>query len=253
MAKSQFREHLGIQIAAGQVINTSSIHKFGAAPEMSQNQTGTVWDIDDTLYPWDAFDTAGPLVLTSTSTEDDELKAGDVVGTGAHRVTVIGLDENYNEITEVLITNGTSTRTSTNNFKRVYRAFVSAGNANLGDLTLSRDGTDVLKIITGKSQTLMAIYTVPAGYTGFIMQGTMTVKSGADATGEMFVRYFGQDAFRIGHTFEVSGDGGQYFYPFATPIMIPEKSDIDIRATVRSNNARVTAAFDMILVERTVW
>jgi hypothetical protein len=38
-------------------------------------------------------------------------------------------------------------------------------------------------------------------------------------------------------------------YEFFTPVVIPEKSDIDIRASVRSNNARVTAAFDLILIE----
>jgi len=30
---------------------------------------------------------------------------------------------------------------------------------------------------------------------------------------------------------------------------MPEKTDIDVRATVRSNNARVTAAFDLILID----
>ena len=52
-----------------------------------------------------------------------------------------------------------------------------------------------------------------------------------------------------GHTFEVEGQGGQYFYPFAVPIPIPEKSDIDVRATMRSNNSRMTAAFDIILIK----
>ena len=63
----------------------------------------------------------------------------------------------------------------------------------------------------------------------------------------MFIRYFGNEAFRVGHTFEVAGDGGPYLYEFCIPVKIPEKSDIDIRATVRSNNARVTAAFDILL------
>jgi gamma-glutamylcysteine synthetase len=63
----------------------------------------------------------------------------------------------------------------------------------------------------------------------------------------MFIRYFGQESFRVGHSFELSGAGGQYLYPFMVPIRIPQKSDIDIRALVRSNNARVTAAFDILL------
>ena len=81
------------------------------------------------------------------------------------------------------------------------------------------------------------------------MQGTASVEDKDSITGNMHVRYFGQDSFRIGHSFEVSGDGGQYLYEFKFPIPVSEKSDIDIRAVARSNNTRVTAAFDLLLVD----
>ena len=95
----------------------------------------------------------------------------------------------------------------------------------------------------------MSVYTVPAGYTGYLLKGTMSCQLSGDATGDMFVRYFGQTSFRVGHSFEVSGAGGPYTYEFGVPIQIPAKSDIDVRANVRTNNARVTAAFDLILIE----
>jgi hypothetical protein len=65
----------------------------------------------------------------------------------------------------------------------------------------------------------------------------------------MMVRDFGTNAFRIKHAFELQLRGGQYDYIFQTPIPIPEKSDIDMRATMRSNNKRITAAFDVLLVD----
>ena len=241
--------HFDMMVSGGYVADHTFNHKFGAVPSMSQNETGTVWDVNDTLYPWSAWDTAGTVVLTSTSTEDDEDKGGGVEGTGAHRVTVIGLDENYNEVEEELVTNGTSTRTSTNSFKRIFRAYVSAGATNIGDLTISRGGTTVARITADMGQTLMAVYTVPAGKTGYIYQGTATAQASADGTGFMMVRYDGQTAFRVGHTFEVEGGGGQYLYDFAFPLPVPEKSDIDIRITTRSNNGRYTAAFDILLVD----
>jgi hypothetical protein len=37
-------------------------------------------------------------------------------------------------------------------------------------------------------------------------------------------------------------------YKFTCPIMLPSKTDIDVRVKVRSNNPRVTAAFDVILI-----
>ena len=80
---------------------------------------------------------------------------------------------------------------------------MSAGADNLGNIDIKVSTTVVARITATKGQTLMAIYTIPAGYTGYLIQGTGTVQSGADATGNIFVRYFGQDAFRIGHSFEV--------------------------------------------------
>lgn len=235
--RSQYLEHPGIQIASGRTLRTSFIHKFGAVPAMSQNQTGSVWDVNDTLYPWSAFDTAGVLTVPAVNASDNN-----------KMITVMGLDENYNEQQEDFTVSSTGTVTGTKTFKRVYRAFIADGVTNVANINVQRGGTTVLMITAGKGQTLMAVYTVPAGYTGYLLKGTMTVAANADATGDMFVRYFGQSSFRVGHSFEVSGTGGQYMYEYGVPLPIPEKSDIDVRANVRSNNARATAAFDIILV-----
>lgn len=238
MAISRYLENEPVHISAGRVLGTSSIHKFGAVPAMSQNQTGTIWDVNDTLYPWSAFDTAGVLTIPAVNASDN----GNVI-------TVQGLDDNYNVVSEDFTVSSAGTTTGTQVFKRVYRAFDNTG-TNVGDINVQRGGTTVLRITAGKAQTLMAIYTVPAGKVGFIVKGTATVQASADATVDMFVRYNGQTSFRVGHSFEVSGAGGQYMYEFAAPIRIPERSDIDIRASVRSNNARATAAFDIILIDK---
>lgn len=235
MSQTYLNTEGALQIARG-LTRASSIHKFGAVPAMSQNETGTIWDVDDTTYPWSAFDTAGILVAAQANASDNGKK-----------VHIKGLDSDYNEVTDEITLSSSGTVNGTTVFKRVYRAYMDNG-ANVANVSFSRGGTEVLRITAGKSQTLMAIYTVPAGYTAYLMKGTMSCQSGADATGDMFVRYAGQSAFRIGHSFEVSGDGGQYTYDFTVPIAIPEKSDIDVRAEVRSNNARVASAFDIILI-----
>lgn len=228
---------LALNIARG-LTRASSIHKFGAVPAMSQNETGTVWDVDDTLYPWSAFDTAGVLTIPAVNVSDN-----------GSTVTVLGLDENYNEISEEFVVSSSGTTTGTKTFKRVYRAYFTDTSAtNVGNINVQRGGTTVLRITEGKTQTLMAIYTIPAGYTAYLCKGVMSCQAGADATGEMFVRYEGQNTFRIGHSFEVSGNGGEYCYDFTVPIAIPQKSDIDVRASVRSNNARIAASFDIILI-----
>jgi hypothetical protein len=158
----------------------------------------------------------------------------------------VGLDNSYNALTETVTLSGGSA-TTTNSFKRVFRAFSAAPNGY--NINIKVSTTTVARITAGLAQTLMTVYTVPANYTGYLLQGAMTAQAGADATGNMFVRYFGQTSFRVGHSFEVSGGGGQYVYNFGVPIAIPEKSDIDVRITTRSNNGRYTAAFDMILIK----
>lgn len=238
MPVSNYLEHPLIQIAAGRTLKTSSVHKFGAVPAMSQNQTGTIWDVNDTLYPWSAFDTPGVLNIPAVNSGDN----GD-------KVVVYGLDENFEETEEEFILSSSSTVTGTQIFSRVYRAYYFDGASNAGNINVRRGATTVLRITAGKAQTLMAIYTVPAGKTAYMLQAVASIQYGGDATIDMFVRYGGQSSFRIGHSGEVAGTGMPYHYTFGVPIRIPEKSDIDIRAKARSNNARITAAFDIILVD----
>ena len=231
-------DDIHLNIARGLVKGTHAEHKFGAVPAMSVNTTGTVWDINDTLYPWSAFSSASVLNIPAVNPSDN-----------GSEVTVYGLDANYELQEETFTVSSSSGVTGTKPFIRVYRAYYTDTSTNVGNINVRVGSTTVLRITAGKAQTLMAIYTVPAGYTAYLTQGTASIEYGGDATIDMFVRYFGQTSFRIGHTGEVAGTGMPYHYNFTTPIAIPEKSDIDVRANVRSNNSRVTAAFDMVLIK----
>jgi len=226
-----------IGIAANHFDGLSHQHRVGSVPAMSQGQTGTIWDIDDTYYPWSAFDTPGALSVDRSSASD------------ADKVVLIeGLNPDFYPITEELTLSAETGNTTNQPFSRVQNIRMTNGSAtNVGDITANLGGTAVAQINAGNGQSLMAIYTVPRGQTGYLLKGVATCEAGADATGAMHVRYGGQSSFAIGHEFEVSGTGGEYSYDFIVPLPIPEKSDIDVRASVRSNNARVTAAFCILL------
>ena len=229
--------NMRLGVAKGQFSDISHAHPFGAVPAMSQNQTGTIWDVNDTTYPWASWATAGTLSIPAVNASDN-----------GKTVTIIGLDGNYDMLTESVTVSSSVAVTTTAEFKRVNRAYIGNGSAiNVGNINIQKGGVTVARITANNGQTAMAVYTVPAGYTGYILQGAASCQSGADATGNMFVRYFGEASFRVGHSFEVSGAGGAYLYEFCIPVKISEKSDIDIRASVRSNNARLTAAFDILL------
>jgi len=225
------------QIARGLVRGASSIHKFGAVPQLSINTTGTCWDKNDTLYPWSALTSASVLTAQAVNASDD----GKIL-------TIEGLDSNYEPQTDTITLSSSGTAATTKQFLRVYRGYISTGANNVGVIDVRVGATTVLYINIGLAQTLMLVYTVPAGKELLLLKGACTSQAGADASGFFYVRFFGQTAFRIQHTFEVSGSDG-YDYKFEVPFRVPEKTDIDFRLTTRSNNGRYTAAFDGVLVD----
>lgn len=231
-------DDISLLVSRGLVTKTTFIHKFGAVPAMSTNTAGTIWDKNDTVYPWSAWDTAGVVNVDAASASD----------IGKH-VVILGLDNNYALVEESILISTQTNNIGSQIFKRVYLAYCTDGSSNVGNISIQKGSTDVAIITAGNSQTAMAVYTIPAGHTGYLYKGTCSAQTGADATGNMFVRYYGQDSFRVGHSFEVSGAGGQYTYEFSFPIPIPEKSDIDVRLMTRSNNGRFTAAFDLLIID----
>lgn len=236
MAARYYPESFELNVSRGLVKGTSFIHKFGAVPAMSNGTEGTIWDINDTIYPWTAFDIANNIVV--------ECGTNEVGGS----VQVQGLDENFNLITEEISLDGQTGNTSSNIFKRVFRAYYidPADLQNTANVDISINGTDIARIQAGRGQTLMCVYTIPAGHTGYLYHGSATAIDSAE--GNMFVRYFGQANFRTGHAFTVSQ--GQYEYEFEFPIPIPEKSDIDIRTKmIAGNNSKIAAAFDLLLIK----
>lgn len=230
-----------LEVAQGLISGYSFNHKFGAVPSMSQNTIGTIWDVNDTLYPWNALG-AGSVI---------NVERNDIADNGK-TVVVQGLDENYEPAEEEIVINGTDTL-GTQTFIRVNRAFVKEdGGGNTADIDIevgAPGGITVARITAGYGQTLMAVYTIPAGKTGYLLKGAATAGDDADGTGMMMVRYFNTDSFRIGHTFELQRGGGQYDYDFSVPLPIPEKTDIDVRMITRANNKRFTASFDILLVD----
>ena len=228
-----------LNIAAGLLPGYSFEHIVGAVPSMAQNTSGSVWDINSTIYPWAVMNTAGTLTVTCLN--------GDV---GSY-VQIDGLDQNWDHVSETLHLTTLSTIT-TKQYTRIHAIrFLNGVTANANDVTISKNGTTVAKILSGRGKTSMAQFSVPRGYTAFITKGVASCAASADATVDMFVKYGTNMSYVSEHSFEVSGTGGQYIYDFTVPLKLPEYSDVDVRASVRSNNARITAAFDVILVANT--
>ena len=229
-------DDIRLRVSKGHVKQASVVHKFGASPEISTAQTATIWDVPDAEYPWDAFTSASTVTVDAADVSD----VGSVI-------TVVGLDANYNEIQEDITLAVQTGNAGSVSFKRVFRAFVASGTGtNVGNVDVKVATDIVARIRAGKGQTLMSVYTVPAGKTAYIYKSATTVQANADVTLQMMQRPDG-GVFRIAHQAEVSPNG--YEYEFSFPMKLPEKTDIDVRARANTNNVRCTAVFDLLLIE----
>jgi hypothetical protein len=223
-------------VVRGAIPNAFAVHKFGANFDIDQaDDPESVWT-GGGLYPWASLSSAQTIYCISTSASDTAT------------LSIEGLDANYDEQTEVVTLTGTTAVATTNTFIRVFRMTYQDG-ANVGDITArvtSGTGTVVAQIDAGYAQTLMAVYTIPAGFTGYLVALDSTIDSNKNAQLLMYHRLFGKP-FRIAHVAETSG---HYRYDFNSPLRVPEKTDVDIRVDqVSGNDARVTANFDLVLLK----
>lgn len=232
-------EHDPLAIAKGESNGYSFVHKFGANFDVDNNsEPETVWT-GGGLYPWSALNVAKTLYILSNDSNEE--------GT----VELQGLDEDYNVVTETVTLNGSTAVTTLNTFLRVYRMiYTDAGGGNVGVITARVDspsGTVVAQIEGVLSQTLMCVYTVPAGYTAYMMAVDFSVQKNKDAQVLMMQRTFNTNNFRIAHMAEVYES--TYRYDFPIPLPLPEKTDLELRTdNVETNNTRVTSNFTMVLV-----
>ena len=195
------------------------IHKFGAVPEMSQNTNGSIWDENDTIYPWSTVEAGSTIEVRVVEPNNENTTSTALDG---DTVEIEGLDSNFNVITETTTISGFST-TTTNTFYRVYRAIYAntADIANSKRILLRMSTTTVGKILENIGQTLMSVYTIPAGKTGHILRLDVTAQGTSTGSFKLFVREGGTRNFGVKHIAEVNGTGGSYQLTYPIPQSFP--------------------------------
>jgi len=240
-----------IPIADGLVDGYSAIHKFGRNPNVG-NVPETIWMYGG-IYQY--LDVGSDSTVYAYSASSDDGPGND----GARTVTVQGLDNDFNLIEETITVNGAA---STASFLRVYRAFVATAGvlaANDGDVLISTaasGGGTVLADIgvigsgttTGLGQTQLALYTIPAGKTGYLTTWNVGVAPMNNAvTVTLKARELdGSAPFRSKDIMDIVG--GYTTQNYSIPLRFPEKTDIEVRGTGDTGSV-ISSSFDVILVD----
>ena len=107
-------------------------------------------------------------------------------------------------------------------------------------------------INNGNNQTLMTIYTVPAGKTAYVISwyGVLSsAKASSFNNMELKARLFGQ-VFQLKHTSTLSSAGTSYIqHKFDVPHAFPEKTDFIMFSDSSVNDNAVSAGFDLVLID----
>lgn len=239
-----------------------------ASGVLTVNKFGRNTDIDTTTDPEDIWEGGGlyPFVTAAQVLQVSSASGDDASGgTGAKTVQIQGLDANWNILTETVTMSGISTVETTGEFIRVFRAqVVTAGtggvNAGLITITYKTAATTAAVITAGYGQTLMAIYTVPAGMTGLLLEVYATINSslnnaaGSRANISLRMRA-GADLstapLQVKHIESIVIDGNSSMRKqFLLPLKVDAKTDIILRVdSVSDNDSDITGGFDILLID----
>ena len=220
-----------VDLSQGELQGASFIDKFGYNAQVGTSYE-TVWS-GSNIYTYIA--TAGTAVVTSSNTGDDN----------GGTVLVQGLDADYNEVEETLTIGGAAGSVE---FYRVFRASLqtaNTGDTNSGTITVTVDSKSAAIIDPGYGQTLMALYTIPKGKTGFLFQLDVGNSKQTEIEAKIVVKNGSSGVWNT-ISFITTREGFSE-KNFHVPLTIPQKHDIELRVK-GSATSSVSGGFELVLV-----
>ena len=245
-----------VEVEKGGVLGHSMVHKFGRNHGVPSGS-------------WEFVTLLGHTVWPISSDTPVRIKAGNGLdtstGTAAREIIVQGIDDSFNEVTESIITSGTSpSEITATSFWRVYRAWVSSvgtyGGANSSEAVTienSTGGTDLIQIGAFEGQSQFSAWTVPINKTAYLLGAHVHVDTNKTAD----IRLFTRDD--IGDTVApmkskrlklyLDGVEGNFMYdPRGPEIRINQKSDIWFEALGDGAVSEVSVDFELLVVDNNI-
>jgi len=230
----------GLAIAKGDVTGHSNVSKFGQNSNISTVYED-IWDVGGT-YNYPANGTAPITYIDSDDALDTE------------PVEVQGLDITGALTVQTKTLTGTTPVELDTPLWRVFRMKNMGTSDFVGNVQAVNTADTVIyaQIQNGNNQTLMALYTIPLGKTGYLQQGTNSlIGSNRDYTisGKMMMRPYG-GVFQLKRTFGLQSDGTSYMImPFPVPGKVPALTDIKVSAMSSAAGGGLNTTFELILVD----
>ena len=151
-----------LAVAEGLVPNNSQVNIFAFSDNVKTGTPVTLWELTGTTAY--AFPTSAvQMTLVSTSASDDTRAI----------IFINGLDSSWNQISETIALNGTSNVTTVNSYLRINNMIMTSTGTgqttNVGTITAKNGGITYSIISIGVGRSQAAVYTVPNGYTMYLI------------------------------------------------------------------------------------
>lgn len=245
------------EIAAGRVSGFRTVHKFG-----HNEAVGTT---PEPICYGGVYQTpTGTVTLAAISDDANDTAAG----TGAQTLVIEYLDANFVEQTATINMNGTTETTDTvTGVKRLNRAYVGQSGTYATTGSFSQNGTITIRVsgagatwatipeigTSGNAvgQSLIGGYTVPAGYTAYILTTGIEVESGKPVNMQFYVRENADDTttpYSPGRIKLWDIVEGNHELTHKTYESYPEKSDLIWMGYVSSTSSAVSVDYEILLV-----
>jgi hypothetical protein len=236
-------------VARRMISNVNSAMKFGRNSNVNISSQD-IWSAGAT---WVAPTAARLHNIKSTNANDT------AAGSGARTVLITGLDSAYAVQSETITLNGTTNVPTVNTYTMINDMVVSttggdATNDGVITATAAVDLTVTAQINTGIGQAQSAIYQVPAGFTGYILDMNVSVQAASTAnisvdllvqeSGSMFVSKYQVNLISTGNN--VAN------IKFPVPLRIAAQSIVKLRCSSNANNTDVSGSFTVVNLQNNV-
>jgi len=239
----------GKPVTEADVLSAYLVDKSGATSTLGTTALTmtTVWSHTG-LFPWNTFTGTGNTLYIKSLTDDPKVRN--------KSIKIEGLDSNFNIlIEEVTFGSNTTVAINTiNNFYRINKIYLTGNNTN--DLPQTYDievrygstsGTVVSYLTAPWARGQNCFYTVPAGYEAFLL--SMNGNSGKDdeITSSLWIRV-PNGTWESKKSFKFIS--GLFDHNFRTPLRIPEKTDIEVRAFALVESSSIGTEFQLLVLPK---
>lgn len=241
-----------IRIANGQIdgFGHEVRHVFGYNGDVDSAAEETIWTYGG-LYTH----LTEPTTLTLSSSSASDTSAG----TGARTVYLLGINGTGAEFSETLTLNGQTAVSTVHQYTEIQSMTVlsvGSGGYNAGQLYL---GTGTVTagvpanvyghVAIGENQSLMGHITVPAGYTGYLVSGS--VSTGATQAGKNIIcRLKYRSAEGVTSTSAIVNLATNTAdFDFKYPIQIPAGACVSATAKSSIDNELVSSYFQILFIK----